>query len=77
MCNCIQEMEQRIIQEQPVKRLEIIRAKFPRSIFAKNGRHEMRYQFKVSCMGRGFKGRKFHDVFITHCPFCGERLYPD
>ena len=76
MCTCIQEQEERILRDQPIPHRKLVSVRVSRSPFIKKGyKAELRPQIDFNCQMEGYAARKRVSVFITYCPFCGEKLY--
>lgn len=74
MCDCIKNIEKKILDVQPLPNRKIIKAKVAQGLYqSREGRLEARPVIRFDCRVEGYKAYKQIDQVIEYCPFCGEK----
>lgn len=70
MCDCIKKFEDRVVEEQPLTGMKIIKCQVTSAALFFGGGVKMTGEFEATIEGRKRPVKKA--IVYSHCPMCGE-----
>lgn len=73
MCDCIKELEKKLLTGVEFKNRKIIKVEYPQAFVLEPG-FSLKPYIEVRCVLEGLKNMQVVKIFQTFCPHCGQKI---